>query len=184
MRRHGPMVYRVCWRVLEHAARRRGCLPGDVPGSGPETAHAAQACFLGQLAAWGGSPSCPQSQGPSCCPAASRTAKPHGPNALPPDDVTWGELRSALDCELSQLPDKWRLPLILCYLEGRTQEESASQLGWSKSTLRRRLEEARMALGLRLNAAWHRLAGSTVGDSALRFSGLGDAGRGVSRFNG
>src|SRR4029450_10122108 len=49
-----------------------------------------------------------------------------------------------------ELPEKWRLPLILCYLEGRTQDEAASQLGWSKSTLRRRLEEAREALGRRL----------------------------------
>ncbi len=38
----------------------------------------------------------------------------------------------------------------LVYLEGQTQDESANQLGWSKSTLRRRLEEARDALGLRL----------------------------------
>src|SRR5262249_8924819 len=40
---------------------------------------------------------------------------------------------------------------ILCYLEGRTLDEAASQLGWRKSTLWRRLEEARAALGRRLN---------------------------------
>src|SRR5437763_4954098 len=72
------------------------------------------------------------------------------PDTVPPDDFTWRELRSALDSELSQLPDKWRLPLILCYLESRTQDDAASQLGWSKSTLKRRLEEAREALGGRL----------------------------------
>src|SRR5439155_10429772 len=68
----------------------------------------------------------------------------------PPDEITWGELRAALDAEVASLPDKLRLPLILCYLQGRTQEEAARQLGWSKSTLRRRLEEARAALGRRL----------------------------------
>src|SRR5262249_11579599 len=72
------------------------------------------------------------------------------PETVPPDDVTWKELRSALDAELGKLPEKWRLPLILCYLEGRTQGEAASQLAWSKSTLRRPLEEARDALGRRL----------------------------------
>src|SRR5437763_10949523 len=72
------------------------------------------------------------------------------PDTVPPDDVTSRELRSSLDSELSQLPDKWRLPLILCYLEGRTQDEAASQLGWSKNTLWRRIEEARTALGSRL----------------------------------
>jgi hypothetical protein len=69
---------------------------------------------------------------------------------MPPDDVTWKDLRVVLDAELSQLPDKWRLPLVLCYLEGKTQDEAAIQLAWSKSTLRRRLEEARKALGHRL----------------------------------
>src|SRR5207253_11068614 len=81
--------------------------------------------------------------------AAARRRREHQasrPGTRLPDEVTWGELRSALDDELSRLPDKWRQPLILCYLESRTQEEAAAQLGWSKSTLRRRLEEGRPAL--------------------------------------
>src|SRR5262249_18757796 len=65
-------------------------------------------------------------------------------------DAMWNDLRAALDSELSQLADKWRLPLVLCYLEGRTQEEAAKLLAWSKNTLRRRLEEARDTLALRL----------------------------------
>jgi hypothetical protein len=55
-----------------------------------------------------------------------------------------------LDAELARLPEKLRLPRILCYLEARTQDEAASQLGWSKSTLLRRLEEARTVLARRL----------------------------------
>src|SRR5262249_44353133 len=79
------------------------------------------------------------------------------PEVARSDNLSAEELLAAFDAELGKLPDKWRLPLILCYLEGRTQEESASQLGWSKSTLRRRLEEARDALGRRLKGrgiAW------------------------------
>jgi uncharacterized protein (TIGR03067 family) len=59
-------------------------------------------------------------------------------------------LRAVLDVELARLPEKWRLPLILCYLEGRTQDEAADHLGLSKNTLRNRLDEARMALASRL----------------------------------
>jgi Sigma-70, region 4 len=47
--------------------------------------------------------------------------------------------------------------LVLCFLEGRTQDEAAKQLGWSERTLRRRLEEARAAPGRRLTrhgVAW------------------------------
>src|SRR5262249_61696749 len=85
------------------------------------------------------------------------------------DGLSAEELLAVLDAELGKLPDKWRLPLILCYLEGRTQEESAGQLGWSKSTLRRRLREARDALGNRLKGR------GLVGPAALALGGLGPA---------
>src|SRR5262249_9081751 len=41
-------------------------------------------------------------------------------------------------------------PLVLCYLEGRTQDEAARELGWSLSTLRRRLDRGRRLLGQHL----------------------------------
>ena len=68
----------------------------------------------------------------------------------PCDDLTWRELRSVLDEELTSLPEQCRTPLVLCYLEGKTQDEAARLLGWSKSTFRRRLEQGRDTLGRRL----------------------------------
>src|SRR5439155_4781018 len=64
------------------------------------------------------------------------------PEALPADGVPWGEVCEVLDAELGRLPEKWRRPVILCYLEGRTQDEAARLMGWSKNTLRTRLDEA------------------------------------------
>jgi RNA polymerase sigma factor (sigma-70 family) len=55
----------------------------------------------------------------------------------------WDDLLHVLDDELHRLPDRYRAPLLLCYLQGRTQDEAAKQLGWSLSTLRRRLEAGR-----------------------------------------
>jgi RNA polymerase sigma factor (sigma-70 family) len=147
--RHGPMVYRVCWRVLQHSQ---------------DAEDAFQATFLvlaqklhrlgkhASLASWlhGVAHRVALKARAQAAARRQRECRAALPDTLPPDEVTWGELRSALDLELSLLPDRWRLPLILCYLEGRTQDETASQLGWSKSTLRRRLEEAREALGSRL----------------------------------
>jgi hypothetical protein len=55
-----------------------------------------------------------------------------------------------LDEEIQRLPEALRTPLLLCYLEGRTQQQAARQLGWSFGTLRRRLEQARDRLRDRL----------------------------------
>src|SRR5438309_4336818 len=148
VRRHGPMVYRVCWRVLQQeqdaedafqatflilaqqfrTVRRRASLASWLHGIGHRVALKAR--------------------------AQGATRRRHEQKAttenFPPDEVTWRELRAVLDAELAQLPEKWRLPLILCYLEGRTQVEAAQELGWSKSTLVRRLDDARAVLGRRL----------------------------------
>jgi RNA polymerase sigma factor (sigma-70 family) len=68
----------------------------------------------------------------------------------PLGDVTWREVRGLLDEELARLSEVTRTPLVLCYLEGRTQDEAARELGWSLSTLRRRLDHARQLLAQRL----------------------------------
>ncbi len=54
------------------------------------------------------------------------------------------------DEELTRLPDHYRAPLILCYLEGETQDEAARRLGWTLGTFRGRLERARDKLRERL----------------------------------
>jgi uncharacterized small protein (DUF1192 family) len=66
------------------------------------------------------------------------------------DATPWGELRGVLDDEMARLPAGCRSALVLCYLEGRTHDEAAAQLGLSKSTLRRRLDRGRELLGRRL----------------------------------
>jgi RNA polymerase sigma factor (sigma-70 family) len=65
-------------------------------------------------------------------------------------DPTWSELLLLLDEELARLPDQYREPLLLCYLQGCTQDEAAARLGWSLSTLRRRLDHGRDLLRERL----------------------------------
>jgi hypothetical protein len=70
--------------------------------------------------------------------------------ADPLTEVTGRELLAVLDEELGQLSEKYRAPLVLCYLEGRTCDEAAGQLGWSLGTFKRRLEQAREKLRARL----------------------------------
>jgi RNA polymerase sigma factor (sigma-70 family) len=66
------------------------------------------------------------------------------------DHVAWGELRRVLDEEIDRLPAEWRQPVVLCLVDGRTADDAARQLGWSRRTVFRRLAEARTALQARL----------------------------------
>src|ERR1700730_11731980 len=72
-------------------------------------------------------------------------------NIDPGAQLVWQEVRQALDEELQHLPERLRSPLLLCYLSGLTRDEAAKQLGWSLGTLKRRLEEGRKALRIRLD---------------------------------
>lgn len=66
------------------------------------------------------------------------------------EEVTWREALAVLDEELGRLPASYRAALVLCYLEGKTQDEAARQLGWSVGTLRGQLERGRDKLRTRL----------------------------------
>jgi RNA polymerase sigma factor (sigma-70 family) len=68
------------------------------------------------------------------------------------EELSGRELCRALDEELNRLPERLRGPLVLCYLEGRTRDEAAQQLGWGLATLKRRLERGREWLRRRLEA--------------------------------
>jgi RNA polymerase sigma factor (sigma-70 family) len=79
---------------------------------------------------------------------ASTDVEPVSPN--PFEAMSAQDLLATLDAEVAALPERYRGPLVLCWLEGRTQEEAARLLGSSLSTLRRRLETARRLLHTRL----------------------------------
>jgi RNA polymerase sigma factor (sigma-70 family) len=65
-------------------------------------------------------------------------------------DPAWRELGPVLDEELNRLPEKYRAAVVLCYLEGLTNEEAARQLRWPPGTVKTRLARARELLGSRL----------------------------------
>ncbi len=60
------------------------------------------------------------------------------------------EVIPRLYAEIDRLPERYRVPLVLCYLQGVTQDLAAQRLGLSEGTLRRRLAQARERLRARL----------------------------------
>src|SRR5262245_54675372 len=73
------------------------------------------------------------------------------PDRQPADDgLTWRELRPVLDEELQRLPERYRAPLILCYLEGKTRDEAAQELGAKPAALHGLLDRGRKLLRDRL----------------------------------
>jgi RNA polymerase sigma factor (sigma-70 family) len=147
VRRHGPMVFGVCRRVLQHlqdaedafqatflvlvcraaALRHREVLGNWLHGVAYRTALKARAA------------------------AASRLAKERTvaqPEAI--HDPPGNEALAVLDRELNHLPARYRAPIVLCDLEGKTYREAARLLGCPEGTVAGRLARARALLAKRL----------------------------------
>src|SRR5262249_8988901 len=75
---------------------------------------------------------------------------PSQPSSADSDDLTWHEVKQVLHEELNNLAERYRAPLVLCYLEGKTQVEAATVLGVSAATVNKRLEQGRSRLKARL----------------------------------
>lgn len=75
---------------------------------------------------------------------------PASGDADPLAAISARELLDILDEELARLPDRYRAPLILCCLQGKTRDEAAKQLNWSVGSLKGRLERGRQLLEQRL----------------------------------
>ncbi len=170
VRRHGPMVLRVCRNVLR---------------DWNDAEDAFQATFL-ILARRGGSIRKRDSVeswlfGVACRVAARarveaarrRAVERRGAQAAdaalgpPPDDEADSqELGPIVQEEVRRLPEKYRAPLVLCYWEGLTQEQAATQLEIPLGTVRSRLARARDILRRRLG---RRGVASVAGIAAAGF---------------
>ena len=71
--------------------------------------------------------------------------------ATPPSTAAaWEQLKPVLDEELNRLPEKLKAPLLLCYLDGKTRDEAAQELGWTVGMVKGCLEHGRDLLRARL----------------------------------
>jgi RNA polymerase sigma factor (sigma-70 family) len=171
--RHGPMVLNVCRRLLPaadaedafqatflvfvrkaHAVRQREGLAGWLY----------RVAYRVALRARGG---------------AAKRARYEKPgvdlDTVPgPAEAGWSDLRPVLDEEISRLPERYRVPVVLCYLEGRTNQEAAAHLGCAEGTVASRLARARERLRARLTRR-----GLLLGAGALGVALTGEVSAGV-----
>lgn len=73
-----------------------------------------------------------------------------------------GRFAAVLDQELSRLPDKYRVPVVLCDLEGQTRRQAARLLGIPEGTLSGRLTTAHRRLAQRLARQGITLSGALL----------------------
>jgi RNA polymerase sigma factor (sigma-70 family) len=150
VRRHGPMVWGVCRRLLRnyHDA---------------EDAFQATFLILVRKAASLASPEllanwlygvAHQTALKARVTAARRKEREGQVTEMPEPVVAeqdlWHDLQPLLDAELSRLPDKYRAVVVLCDLQGKTRREAARQLQWPEGTVAGRLMRARAMLAKRL----------------------------------
>ncbi len=151
--RHGAMVWSVCRRLLPDAAAAEDAFQATflvlVRKAGSIGKREAVGSWLHRVAS--------RVALRARCTGARRAVREQTGLDLQqiaaveqPPDLADTELPGILTEELSRLPEKYRVPVVLCYLEGKGYDEAARQLGCPKGTLSTRLTRARMLLRTRL----------------------------------
>jgi RNA polymerase sigma factor (sigma-70 family) len=150
VRRHGPMVWGVCRRTL---------------GAHHDAEDAFQATFLvlvrradtvlprEMLANWLYSVALQTARKARALAARHKTRERQVmdmPEPAATEHRLWSDLRPILDEELGRLPDKYRIAIILCDLEGTTHREAARQHKIPEGTLSGRVKRGRALLAKRL----------------------------------
>ncbi|MEO2091028.1 MAG: sigma-70 family RNA polymerase sigma factor [Gemmataceae bacterium] len=144
--RHSRLVFEVCRRVLRHRHDAEDATQATflVLARKADTVRSTPAGWLARVAY-------------RCAIRVasgrreSAVARPEQP-AHAGRSPEWSDLSAALDAELNRLPDRYRLPVVLCCLHGLSYDEAAARLNWKPGTLSGRLSRAKALLRERLTA--------------------------------
>lgn len=150
LERHGPLVQAVCRRALANAHDAEDACQATFLVLARKAASIKKTTSLGSWL-----------HGVACRVAVTlkrdlgrRRRRERGvPERAAPDpaaEVSWREVQSILDEEIERVPERYRTPLVLCYLDGKTRDEAAAELGLSPGKLHGFLERGREMLRQRL----------------------------------
>lgn len=148
LRRHGPTVLGVCRRMLNNEADAEDAFQATflilIGKAHVLTDRAILGDWLHQVAR--------HTSLKARVAGARRRAREQRaarPEAAPMEQERSG-LLVGLDEELRRLPQKYRLPVLICDLEGKTRRQAADLLGWPEGTVAGRLARGRAILQKRL----------------------------------
>jgi RNA polymerase sigma factor (sigma-70 family) len=143
--RHGPMVLRVCRRVLGHEQDAEDAFQATflVLAQGSTSIRKREA-----VADWlhGVAYRTAMKAKRSTARRRNHEARLRERTSLPVASPTWDDVQAILDSEIQRLPESFRAAFVLCVLDGKTVPEAAAELGVKVGTVSSRLTRARKQL--------------------------------------
>ncbi len=151
VRRHGPTVLGVCRRLLQHPQDAEDAFQATFLVLVRKAASLGQRELLGNWLYGVAYRTALRAR----AAALRRRKQEKQVRTMPEPEIRdaseeWRDLRPFLDHELNRLPDKYRIPIVLCDLEGKTRQDAAEKLDLPVGTLSGRLTTARKLLAKRL----------------------------------
>jgi RNA polymerase sigma factor (sigma-70 family) len=173
VRRHGPMVLSVCRRVLRNDADAEDAFQATflvfVRKAASIRSRSAVGSWLYGVAFHTALKAKAMNQRRRIKELDAGTQPKHQA-----DEEIVRALHEQLDKELNALPEKYRIPVLLCDLEGKTIKDAARQVGWPAGTMATRLTRGRAALARRLRCQGLTLSAGVLAAALSAQAALGN----------
>jgi RNA polymerase sigma factor (sigma-70 family) len=173
VKRHGPMVWGVCHRLLRNLHDAEDAFQATFLVLVRKAASVKPKEMVGNWLYGVAHQTALKAQQTAAKRRARERQVTEMPEAAVIEHNLWNDLQPLLDHELSRLPNKYRVAIVLCDLEGKTRKEVALRLGLPEGTVGSRLARARTMLAKRL--AQHGLALSSGALAAALSQNVGSA---------
>jgi RNA polymerase sigma factor (sigma-70 family) len=162
VRRHGPMVWGVCRRVLHHHHDAEDAFQATFLVLARKAASIHPRAQVGNWLYGVAHQTALKARATTARRRTRERQQPEMPETAMRERDFWPDLQPILDRELTSLPDRYRAVIVLCDLEGKTRIEAARVLGCPEGTINSRLTRARTILAKRLSRCGLAVSGGAL----------------------